>query len=143
MATLTREGLSLTYEVTGSGPALVLPQCNFSWSDLLDVAPLAEHFMFIIASPRGSAGSGRLAADLDYRVTDFADDLVAMVEAAPLFAFWGEEDEEIEKADGAQLLAVGLDQRGLPHESFPGYDHEGLLAHIDEAIPAVLAWLDH
>ena len=30
----------------------------------------------------------------------------------------------------------------LARSSFPGHDHEGMLAHLDEAAPAVLAWLD-
>jgi hypothetical protein len=41
-----------------------------------------------------------------------------------------------------RLLAAGLDRRGLKHASFPGYDHEGMLAHINEVIPSVLAWFD-
>jgi hypothetical protein len=41
-----------------------------------------------------------------------------------------------------ELLAAGLDRRGLAHASFPGYDHEGMLARIDEAVPSVLAWFD-
>ena len=60
----------------------------------------------------------------------------------PLFAFWGEDDEEIARGGGVQLLAAGLDRRGLEHASFPGHDHEGMLAHIDEAVPSVLAWFD-
>ena len=60
----------------------------------------------------------------------------------PLFAFWGEEDEEIARGGGVRLLAAGLDRRGLKHASFPGHDHEGMLAHINEAVPSVLAWFD-
>ena len=60
----------------------------------------------------------------------------------PLFAFWGEEDEEIARGGGVRLFAAGLDRRGLEHASFPGHDHEGMLAHINEAITSVLAWFD-
>jgi pimeloyl-ACP methyl ester carboxylesterase len=60
----------------------------------------------------------------------------------PLFAFWGEQDEEIALAGGTERLASGLDRRGLQHVSFPGRDHEGMLAGIDEAVPSVLSWLD-
>jgi pimeloyl-ACP methyl ester carboxylesterase len=60
----------------------------------------------------------------------------------PLFAFWGEEDEEIARGGGVRLLAAGLDRRGLKHAFFPGHDHEGMLAHINEAVPSVLAWFD-
>ena len=59
----------------------------------------------------------------------------------PLFAFWGDDDEEIARGGGVRLLAAGLDRRGLKHASFPGYDHEGMLAHINEAVPSVLAWV--
>jgi hypothetical protein len=41
-----------------------------------------------------------------------------------------------------RLLADGLDRRELEHASFPGHDHEGMLAHINEAVPSVVAWLD-
>jgi pimeloyl-ACP methyl ester carboxylesterase len=60
----------------------------------------------------------------------------------PLLAFWGDQDEEIGLAGGTELLASGLDRHGLQHVSFPGHDHEGMLAHINDAVPKVLAWLD-
>ena len=60
----------------------------------------------------------------------------------PLFAFWGDEDEEIALAGGTGPLAAGLDRHGFEHASFSGRDHEGMLAHLDDAVPAVLAWLD-
>jgi hypothetical protein len=41
-----------------------------------------------------------------------------------------------------RLLAAGPDRRGLEHASFPGHDHEGMLAHINEAVSSVLAWFD-
>ena len=167
MATLIRDGLDLRYEVTGTGPALLLPAFNFRWGDYLDVGLLAGRFTVVTASPRGFGASGRLTADAGYRVADLASDLVALVEAAgferfsvfgysftgapdfmisdlpcPLFAFWGEEDEEIARGGGVRLLAAGLDRCGLEHASFPGHDHEGMLAHINEAVPSVLAWFD-
>jgi pimeloyl-ACP methyl ester carboxylesterase len=238
MATLTREGLDLHYEVSGSGPALLLPKFNFlRWEDYLDVGLLARRFTVVIASPRGFMTSSRLTADGDYRVADLAGDLVAVMEAAgferfsvfgysftgafapwlahltdrvdavvsggfpiagdysphypeiqrrseaaksdpaawsevtsrfdnraalafyrelselppdflidslphPLFAFWGEDDEEIAQGDGVQLLASALDRRRLRHASFPARDHNGMLDHINEAVPSVLAWFD-
>jgi pimeloyl-ACP methyl ester carboxylesterase len=238
VTTLTRDGLDLHYEVTGSGPALLLPKFNFlRWEDYLDVGLLAGRFTVVIASPRGFMTSSRLAADDDYRVADLADDLVAVMEAAgferfsvfgysftgafapwlahltdrvdavvsggfpiagdysphypeiqlrseaaksdpaawsevtsrfdnraalafyrelselppdflvdslpsPLFAFWGEDDEEIAQGGGVQLLASALDRRRLRHASFPGHDHNGMLDHINEALPSVLAWFD-
>jgi pimeloyl-ACP methyl ester carboxylesterase len=238
MSTLVRDGLDLRYEVVGgSGQALLLPHLQFSWPDYLDLAPLVERFTVVIASPRGFAGSSRLATDIPYRVRDMADDLNAVMqvvgferfsvfgysftgvfapwiaqltsnvdavvsggfpivgdygylyadiqrrnEAAlsdpvawavvdsrfdnraaltfyrelselpadalvtglpcPLFAFWGEQDEEIALGGGTQQLASGLDRHGMQHVSFPGHDHEGMLAHIDDAVPSVLAWFD-
>ncbi len=237
MATLTRDGLGLRYEVTGSGPALLLPAFNFRWDDYLDVGPLGGRFTVVTASPRGFGASDRLPAAADYLVTDLASDLVAVLEATgferfsvfgysftgafapwlahltdridavvsggfpivgdysplypeiqalseaaeadpaawadltsrldnraalafyrelselppdflvddlpcPLFAFWGVDDEEIARGGGVQLLATGLDRRGFTHASFPGHDHEGMLTHINEAIPSVLAWFD-
>jgi pimeloyl-ACP methyl ester carboxylesterase len=238
VATLSRDGLDLHYEVTGSGPALLLPTFNYlRWDRYLDVGRLAGRFTVVTASPRGFAASSRLAADGDYRVADLASDMVAVVEAAgfgrfsvfgysftgafapwlahltdrvdavvsggfpivgdyspqyaeiqrrseaaradpaawaeltarfdnraalgfyrelsdlppdflvdslpcPLFAFWGEDDEEIAQCGGVRLLAAGLDRRGFRHASFPGHDHNGMLAHINEALPSVLGWLD-
>jgi hypothetical protein len=43
---------------------------------------------------------------------------------------------------GTEQLASGLDRHGLQHLSFPGHDHEGMLTHLDDAAPNVLAWLD-
>ena len=237
MTALIRDGLELRYEVLGgSGPALLLPQLNFSWPDYLDLGPFTERFTVITASPRGFGKSGRLDADAPYRVDDLADDLIAVVqtvgfdrflvlgysftgafapwlakltgkadavvaggfpiagdyaylypeierqseaaksdpvawarvEAAfdnraalsfyrelsalppdslisdlpcPLFAFWGSQDEEMGPG-GTQQLAAGLDRQGLQHISFPGHDHEGMLTHLNDAAPSVLAWLD-
>ena len=70
-----------------------------------------------------------------------ADSLVTDLRC-PLLAFWGDQDEEIALGGGVQQLASGLDHRGLQHVSFPGLDHDGMLAHIDDAVPTVLAWLD-
>ena len=237
MTTLVRDGVELRYEVLGgSGPALLLPQLNFSWPEVLDLGPFTERFTVITASPRGFAASSRLDADSPYRVRDFADDLIAVVEAVgfdrfivlgysftgafapwiaqltgkaeavvsggfpivgdyaylypeiqrqseaaksdpaawarvdaafdnraalafyrelselpadslvtelpcPLFAFWGDQDEEMGPG-GTEQLATGLDRHGLQHVSFPGYDHDGMLTHLNDAAPNVLTWLD-
>ncbi len=238
MATLSRDGLDLDYDVSGSGPGLLLPKFNYArWDRYLDVGLLARRFTVVTASPRGFGASSRLAADADYRVADLAGDLVSTMEAhgfgrfsvfgysftgafapwlahltgrvdavvsggfpivgdyspqypdvlarleaaradpaawseltalfdnraalafyqelselppdflvdslpCPLFAFWGEDDEEIAFGGGGELLASGLDRRRLRHASFPGHDHNGMLAHINEAVPSVLAWFD-
>jgi pimeloyl-ACP methyl ester carboxylesterase len=69
-----------------------------------------------------------------------ADSLITDL-GCPLFAFWGDQDEEMGPG-GTEQLASGLDHRGLQHVSFPGRDHEGMLTHIDDAVPDVVAWLD-
>jgi hypothetical protein len=69
-----------------------------------------------------------------------ADSLVSDL-PCPLFAFWGDQDEEMGPG-GTGQLASGLDRHGLQHVSFSGYDHEGMLTHINDAVPEVLAWLD-
>lgn len=59
----------------------------------------------------------------------------------PLLAFWGDRDEELGPG-GTDELAAGLDRHGLHHVSFAGYDHDGMLDRLDDAAPALLAWLD-
>jgi len=89
VATLVRDGLELRYEeLGGSGPVLLLPQLNFSWSDYLDLTPFTERFTVITASPRGFATSSRLDPDIPYRVRDMADDLIAVVQAVGFDRFF-------------------------------------------------------
>ena len=118
VATLFRDGLDLRYEVTGSGPAT---------ADYV-VADMAGDVVAAV----NEAGFERFFV-LGYLVDDLP---------CPLFAFWGDDDEEIGQAGGTQGLADGLRARGLQHTSFAGLDHEGMLARIAEAVPAVLAWFE-
>jgi pimeloyl-ACP methyl ester carboxylesterase len=69
-----------------------------------------------------------------------ADSLVSDL-PCPLLAFWGDQDEEMGPG-GTEQLASGLDRHGLQHLSFPRHDHDGMLNHLDDAAPSVLAWLD-
>jgi pimeloyl-ACP methyl ester carboxylesterase len=57
VATLIGDGLQLRYEVTGSGPALLLPAFNFRWGDYLDIGLPGGRFTVVTASPRGFGGS--------------------------------------------------------------------------------------
>jgi pimeloyl-ACP methyl ester carboxylesterase len=75
-------------------------------------------------------------------LTKLPPDLLVSKLPCPLFAFWGEDDEGIARGGGVRLLAAGLDRHGFKHASFPGHDHEGMLAHINEAVPSVPAWFD-
>ena len=78
---LTRDGLDLHYEVTGSGPALLLPKFKlFRWDRYLDVGVLAGR---VHRGCRQPAHRPRpAAADGDYRVADLGSDLAAVMEAA-------------------------------------------------------------
>ena len=103
-----------------------------------------------LSSPRPPAAWADLNSRFDDRaalafyreLSELPPDFLVSDLPCPLFAFWGEEDEEIARGGGVRLLAAGLDRRGLEHASFPGHDHEGMLAHINEAVPSVLAWFD-
>ena len=75
-------------------------------------------------------------------ISELPPDFLVADLPCPLFAFWGDEDEEIGVAGGGGKLASALDRHGLEHTSFPGHDHEGMLKHLDEAVPSVLAWFD-
>jgi pimeloyl-ACP methyl ester carboxylesterase len=48
----------IVYTVAGSGPGLVVPQCNVDWS-AVDLSPLAERFTVVTVSPRGFGTSAR------------------------------------------------------------------------------------
>ena len=69
-----------------------------------------------------------------------ADSLVSDL-PCPLFAFWGDQDEEMGPG-GTEQLASGLDRYRLQHVSFQGHDHESMLTHLDDAVPSLLDWLD-
>ena len=84
----------------------------------------------------------RAALEFYRELSELPPDFLISDLPCPLFAFWGEEDEEIARGGGVRLLATGLDRRRLKHASFPGHDHEGMLAHINEAVPSVLVWVD-
>jgi pimeloyl-ACP methyl ester carboxylesterase len=84
----------------------------------------------------------RAALDFYRELSELPPDGLVTNLACPLFAFWGEEDEEIALGGGTVQLASGLDRHGFRHAAFAGHDHEGMLAHLNDAVPAVLAWLD-
>ena len=61
VSVLKIDGLTLSYEMYGAGPAIVIPWCNFAW-DALDLAPLTRAYTVVVASPRGFGTSERVAA---------------------------------------------------------------------------------
>jgi pimeloyl-ACP methyl ester carboxylesterase len=79
-------GASLAYTVTGSGPGLLVPWCNFSWNDTAYVDMLAGAFTVVVAAPCGYAASTWLH-DGSYRAARVNDDLLAVCDAVGLSRF--------------------------------------------------------
>lgn len=72
---LKAEGLSIRYEVHGSGPAVGIPWCNFAGSPL-DLRCLTSDYTVVIASPRGfGGGEGDRSG---YRAATIRSDLEAV-----------------------------------------------------------------
>ncbi len=83
----------------------------------------------------------RAALTFYRELSELPSDFLVSDLPCPLFAFWGEQDEEMGPG-GTEQLASGLDRYGLQHLSFPGHDHEGMLTHLNDAARNVLDWLD-
>lgn len=76
MAHLNSNGAELAYRTSGSGPALLAPECNYSWT--LEVeALMAEHFTLVVATPRDYGASSRPGAPYDPRL--WAGDMLAVM----------------------------------------------------------------
>lgn len=82
------DGAKIAFRVTGSGPALLAPECNYSWFPEL-VQLMARRFTVIIASPRDFGASTRTRGP--YTADCWADDMrrVAMTLGFPRFLFFG------------------------------------------------------
>lgn len=72
MDSISIAGAEIAYRVTGSGPALLAPECNYTWDPDL-VAMMARRFTVIVASPRDFGPSTRTGGP--YRPSVWADDL--------------------------------------------------------------------
>lgn len=60
----------------------------------------------------------------------------------PLYCFWGDHDvDAVAMVLPHAELADGLTDRGTPWKQYPGFDHEGLNAHLPVAWPDTRAWL--
>jgi len=60
----------------------------------------------------------------------------------PLYCFWGDQDTDaVEMVLSHADYMAGLRQRGVPFDVYAGYDHEGLNAALDVALPAATEWL--
>lgn len=87
--TLDLDGARLAYRVRGTGPPLLAPECNYTWSEVVE-AQLAEHFTLIVASPRDYGPSSRTGGP-QYDVGRWATDLqtVARQLGHERFLFFG------------------------------------------------------
>ncbi|MGP5049739.1 alpha/beta fold hydrolase [Glutamicibacter ardleyensis] len=81
-------GAEIAFRVKGSGPPLLAPECNYSWSSEL-VELMARRFTVIIASPRDFGTSTRTRGP--YKPDCWATDLrhVALSLGFPRFLFFG------------------------------------------------------
>ncbi|TWP31984.1 hypothetical protein [Leekyejoonella antrihumi] len=59
----------------------------------------------------------------------------------PIYCYWGGNDEVIDELVGLDALHRETAAYGFPFEVVPGMNHEGLLHHIDIAMPVVRDWL--
>lgn len=82
------DGAEIAFRVTGSGPALLAPECNYSWSPEL-VELMERRFTVIIASPRDFGSSTRTRGP--YNPDRWATDLrhVTLALGFPRFLFFG------------------------------------------------------
>ncbi len=91
----SRDGTKITYDVTGSGPALILVhgggQTGKSWSERGYVEKLRGQFTVITFDLRGCGDSGRPALPDAYTIDRELDDILAVADAvkAPRFHLWG------------------------------------------------------
>lgn len=60
----------------------------------------------------------------------------------PLYCFWGDRDTDaVEMVLSHDEYRAGLGRRGVPFDVHAGYDHEGLNAALEIALPAATDWL--
>jgi pimeloyl-ACP methyl ester carboxylesterase len=89
------DGTRIAYEVTGTGPALMLlhggGQTRTSWNERGYVEPLAKKFTVITLDLRGNGDSGKPDTAEAYALDRVLEDLVAVADAAGAarFHLWG------------------------------------------------------
>lgn len=94
MAT-SKDGTKIAYEVTGTGPAILLVpgggQTRGSWKDRGYVERLSKSYTVITLDLRGTGDSDKPAKPGAYALDLMLDDLVAVADAAkaPRFHLWG------------------------------------------------------
>lgn len=78
MAELAVGADRIEYSARGSGPAVLVPMCNFPMLDMPYINALTAHFTVVGASPRGYQGSTRLGSERSYTGDLLAADLLAV-----------------------------------------------------------------
>lgn len=76
MESLPLDDVQIAYRVLGTGPPLLAPECNFTWSDVVETQ-LAEQFTLIVAAPTDYGPSTRSGGP-GYDVARWATDLHAV-----------------------------------------------------------------
>ena len=74
---------SVAYTVSGAGPALLVPWCNFPWPETGYLETLAHQFTVVVAAPRGYAASSWVEDGL-YGTRQVCDDLLAVCDVLGL-----------------------------------------------------------
>jgi pimeloyl-ACP methyl ester carboxylesterase len=74
---LTVDGARLAYRTMGSGPVLLAPECNYSWTPEFE-ALMSRNFTVVIASPRNFGASTRTAAPYDPKL--WASDMLSVTQ---------------------------------------------------------------
>jgi pimeloyl-ACP methyl ester carboxylesterase len=60
----------------------------------------------------------------------------------PLYCFWGDRDTDaVAMVLSHTAYRAGLQERGVPFDVYPGYDHEDLNNALEVALPAATEWL--
>jgi pimeloyl-ACP methyl ester carboxylesterase len=91
----SKDGTKIAYEVTGTGPAIMLVpgggQTRGSWKDRGYVERLSKSYMVITLDLRGTGDSDKPGKPGSYALELMLDDLVAVADAAkaPRFHLWG------------------------------------------------------
>ena len=91
----SRDGTRIAYDVSGSGPAIMLlhggGQTRKVWHDAGYVDRLAHEFTVITVDLRGNGESDKPVAPEAYAIDKVTDDLLAVADAAgaPRFILWG------------------------------------------------------
>jgi pimeloyl-ACP methyl ester carboxylesterase len=76
VAFLDVDGARIPYRVSGSGPVLLAPECNYSWDPDFEEL-MARSFTVVVASPRDFGTSTRTGSP--YRPRAWADDMLAVM----------------------------------------------------------------